>query len=68
MKQIFGGIIEYEDDKELIEFIESSKNEELILFLEKGFQYISRENLLTHWEMYLIERTFEMLKTLKNEN
>lgn len=65
MENIFGGLIEFESEKELQSFIFEMSNKDAISLIEKALEFSHKNNIYTLQETYVI---CESLKVLKNYN
>lgn len=63
MSEIFGGLIEFDTDEELENFITEMSIDDAISILEKSIEFAHKNNLYSIQETHVI---YESLKKLKN--
>lgn len=68
MKNIFGGLIEFESEDELQSFISQMTNEDALSIIEKALEYSYKNNIYTIQETYVIYNSLTKLKNINNEN
>jgi hypothetical protein len=67
MENIFGGLIEFENEKEFDEYMKNMTPEESLIIVEKAIEYAYMNNLYTQQETYCIYKSIKKLKDNEKE-
>lgn len=62
MENIFGGLIEFESEKEFDEYMKNMSSKESLVIIEKAIEYAYMNNLYTQQETYCIYKSIKKLK------
>lgn len=68
MESIFGGLIEFEDQKELNEFVENVDTNGAIQIIEKQIEYIASHGGFTIVEGHVLYKCLNKLKEYANKD
>ena len=68
MESIFGGLIEFEDQKELNEFVENVDTNGAIQIIEKQIEYIASHGGFTIVEGHVLYKCLNKLKENANKD
>jgi hypothetical protein len=67
MENIFGGLIEFESEKEFDEYMKKMTPRESLVIIEKAIEYAYMNNLFTQQETYCIYKSIKNLKDDEKE-
>jgi hypothetical protein len=67
MENIFGGLIEFESEKEFDEYMKKMTPRESLVIIEKAIEYAYMNNLFTQQETYCIYKSNKNLKDDEKE-
>jgi hypothetical protein len=62
MENIFGGLIEFESEKEFDEYMKNMSSKESLVIIEKAIEYAYMNNLYSQQETYCIYKSIKKLK------
>jgi translation initiation factor RLI1 len=62
MESIFGGLIEFESEKDFDEFLQNMNKSEAISIIEKAIEFSYQQNVYSVQETYFIYKSLKKLK------
>jgi hypothetical protein len=62
MENIFGGLVEFESEKEFDEFLNEMSQESAISIIEKSLEYAHNQNVFSIPEIYFIYKSLKKIK------
>ena len=62
MENIFGGLIEFESEKEFDEYMKNMSSKESLVIIEKAIEYAYMNNLYSQQETYCIYKSIKKIK------
>lgn len=68
MESIFGGLIEFDNQKELNEFVEDLNIKSAIQIIEKQIDYVASQGTFTIVESHVLYKCLNKLKEDANKN
>jgi hypothetical protein len=62
MENIFGGLVEFENEKEFDDYMKKMDSKDSLLIIEKAIEYAYLNNVYTQQETYCIYKSIKKLK------
>lgn len=67
MENIFGGLIEFESEKDFDQFLDETDNNNLLTVIERSLEFAQSQNIFSIQETYFIYKCLKKIKTNYDE-